>query len=473
MCNMKAMLRALCLVSLAVAVGAVACQRTSGQSSPRPIVAAAVGASVDPSASSSAATISSGVVVAPKPVCAALDPASYDIGPVDAHYLQNVPLGSIVDDAHGLDAFYTRLARLARGKAKDHVRIAVYGDSNMTMDYITGSMRRIFQAKFGDAGHGYVAMARPWAWYHHMDVNQTLSESKWKKISTSTDQVSDGHYGLANVANESDKVGAWSAVATADDTQPVGTKVSAIDVFYMKRPAGGSFAVKIDGAKSRDVDATAAEATAAYEHFDVLDGAHKLEVVVSTGNVRLFGATLERKDPGVVIDSLGTGALNYEQMMHVSDASRDPMLKRRKYDLIVFLIGTNLFAPGLHEKWMTKDIGMIEAAVPNTPIMILSPPDIELHAEDAHSDPRIVALSKQLADIAKRHEWAFWDFRAAMGGDLSMVRFHKAGLGSQDLVHLTHDGGFLMGNRFSHAIMAGFDAYVKAHPDAGCDPDRE
>ena len=346
-----------------------------------------------------------------------------------------------------MDPFYARLARLARGKAKDHVRIAVYGDSNLTMDYITAAMRRLFQAKFGDGGHGYVAMARPWAWYHHMDVNQTLGESKWKKISTSTDQVSDGHYGMANVANETSTVGAWSAVATADDTQPVGTKVSSIDVFYMKRPHGGSFTVKVDGEKARDVVADSTDTTSAFEHFDMPDGPHKLEVVVNTGNVRLFGATLERKQPSVVIDSLGTGALNYEQMLHVSEASRDPMLKRRKYDLIVFLIGTNLFAPGLHERWMTKDIGAIDAAVPKTPIMILSPPDIELHLDDKHSDPRIVALGKQLADIAKRHDWAFWDFRAAMGGDMSMIRFHNAGLASGDLVHLTHDGGFLMGNR--------------------------
>lgn len=456
------------MISLATA-SSVSCQRTSGQTQPQPIAAT----TTTPQAQLSTSTTTLAAAVPERPVCAPLDSASYDIGPLDARWISSVPLGAIVDDAHDLDPFYARLARLARGKAKDHVRIAVYGDSNMTMDYITGSMRRIFQAKFGDAGHGYVAMARPWAWYHHMDINQTLSESKWRKISTSTDQVGDGHYGMANVANESDKVGAWSAVATADDTQPVGTKVSSIDVFYMKRPAGGSFTVKIDGEKVRDVDAVSSDATAAFEHFDMPDGPHKLEVVVDSGNVRLFGAALERKPPSVVIDSLGTGALNYEQMMHVSDASRTPMLKQRKYDLIVFLIGTNLFAPGLHERWMTKDIGFIEDAVPHTPIMILSPPDIELHADDAHSDPRIVALSKQLGDIAKRHEWAFWDFRAAMGGDLSMVRFHKAGLASQDLVHLTHDGGFLMGNRFSHAIMTGFDAYMKAHPDAGCDDDRQ
>ncbi len=446
---------------------ALACQKTSGEN-PRPLALTAPPRVTSPNASVSSASLAA--AVPEKPVCNPIEKAAYDLGPLDAK-LSAVPVGAIVDESHDMDAFYARVARLVRGKAKDHVRIAVYGDSNMTMDYITGSMRRLLQGKFGDGGHGYVAMARPWGWYHHMDVNQTLGESKWTKISTSTDQVHDGHYGFANVATETSNVGAWSAVATADAAQPIGTAVSSIDVFYMKRPMGGSFTVKIDGEKSRDVVAASTETTAAFEHFDLPDGAHKLEVVVNTGNVRLFGASLERKTPSIIVDSLGTGALNYEQMLHVSDASRTPMLQRRKYDLVVFLIGTNLFAPAYHERWMAKDIGWIEDAVPKTPILILSPPDIELHRDDVHSDPRIVTLSKQLGDIAKRHDWAFWDFRAAMGGDMSMIRFARAGLGAWDLVHLTHDGGTLMGNRFAHAIFDGFDAYLKAHPEAGCDDD--
>ena len=445
-----------------------ACQKTSGETPPRPLaLAMSVGPPTAPMPSGSA-NAGLAAAVPDKATCNAIDKSAYDLGPLDPK-LSAVPIGPIVDESHALDPFYARLAHLVRGKAKDHVRIAVYGDSNMTMDYITGAMRRLLQGKFGDGGHGYVAMARPWGWYHHMDVNQQLGESKWKKISTSTDHVSDGHYGFANVATESSTPGAYSWVATADDSQPIGKAVSSIDLFYMKRPMGGSFTVKVDDERAVVIDAAQAETTAAFEHFDMPDGPHKLEVTVNTGNVRLFGAALERKTPSIIVDSLGTGALNYEQMLHVSDASRRPMLQRRKYDLVVFLIGTNLFAPAWHEKWMAKDIGDIESAVPNTPILILSPPDIELHRDDTHSDPRIVALAKQLADIAKRHDWGFWDFRAAMGGDMSMIRFAKAGLGAWDLVHLTHDGGTLMGNRFAHAIFEGFDQYLKAHPDAGCD----
>ena len=438
-----------------------ACRETTGDSpAPKPTAAPV---------SAPAEQADAGAVASCKPI----EKAAYDLGPLDTAILgQEVPLPPIVDDSHDMAPFYARLARLVRGKAKDHVRIAVYGDSNMTMDFITGTMRRLLQGKLGDGGHGYVALARPWLWYKHLDVKQDWSGSRWKPIATSTDRVSDGHYGAADVAGETSSIGAWSLVGTTDDpSSPIGKAVSSIDVFYMKRPAGGSFSVKIDGKKVREVVAASSDAEAAYEHFDVPDGPHTVECVVDSPNVRLFGASLERKTPSVIVDSLGCGALNYAQMLTVSDASRRPMLQRRKYDLIVLLLGTNLFAPGLHDKWMSEEIGHIEDDVPNTPILVMSPPDLELHQKDTHSDPRIVKLTAQLADISKEHGWAFWNFWEAMGGDMSMLRFARNGLGSWDLVHLTKDGGTLMGTRIAHALIAGFEGYLKDHPEAGCDDD--
>src|ERR1700683_5343573 len=66
----------------------------------------------------------------------------------------DVPPGS-------LDAFY---ASLRRGQV---TRILHYGDSPTTADSITSEVRRLLQARFGDAGHGFLLIAKPWAWYGH------------------------------------------------------------------------------------------------------------------------------------------------------------------------------------------------------------------------------------------------------------------------------------------------------------------
>jgi hypothetical protein len=201
------MLRRTSLAAL-VFVSAIACGNT--KSDPTAPSTPAVGTTT----SSSAVVVASSAAASepaplPKPVCSAIPPEAYALPPLDTK-LVSVPTGAIVDEGKSMEPFYARLARLVRGKAKDHVRIAVYGDSNMTMDFITGAMRRTLQAKFGDGGHGFVALARPWAWYRHFDVKMDVQDAGWRKIATSTNQVSDGHYGFANIASESSTGGAWA-----------------------------------------------------------------------------------------------------------------------------------------------------------------------------------------------------------------------------------------------------------------------
>jgi lysophospholipase L1-like esterase len=262
-------------------------------------------------------------------------------------------------------------------------------------------------------------------------------------------------------------------VQTATSDAPIGTRVSQFDVYYLKGPARGSFRIKVDGKEERTIDTAAKETEAGFERIDLDDGAHKLEVVCAgNGRVRVFGTTLERQPAeqkfGVTVDSLGVGALNFEQMQRVSSAVRVQMLERRKYDLVVFLLGTNMFAPGMHAKWVDTTLKDFRAALPNTPILILSPPDIVEHGTDTHSDPRIVRLAKQMKEIAAKQGAAYWDFREAMGGDASIKRFRKLGFASPDYVHLTHDGGAVMGDRLVYALFADMQAWLDANPDAGC-----
>ena len=46
-----------------------------------------------------------------------------------------------------------------------------YGDSPVTADSITADVRSLLQQHFGDAGHGFVLIAKPWAWYGHRGVD--------------------------------------------------------------------------------------------------------------------------------------------------------------------------------------------------------------------------------------------------------------------------------------------------------------
>jgi hypothetical protein len=447
-----------------IACSLLACHGTDGRGTGTPPVSSAT-----PTLDLAALTVDA---APPAPVCAEMDKALVAPFDLDTAVLKTKP-PEIVDENHVLAHFYARVAELARGTAKDHVRIGVYGDSNMTMDYISGQMRRTLAARFGDAGHGYVALSRPWPWYVHQDVRHDIALRDWRQIATSTNQVGDGQYGFANMAAESSTAGATAWAQTASDAAPIGKSVRHFDVYYLKGSARGSFQIKVDGKVERTIDTSATDTEAGFEKIDVDDGGHKLEAVaVGNGKVRLFGTTMEREVApnkfGITVDGLGVGALNFEQMQHVDSKVRIQMLEHRKYDLVVFLLGTNMFAPHLHAKWVDKVLKDFRAALPNTPILILSPPDIVLHGEDEHSDPRIVNLAKQMKDIAAKQNAAFWDFREAMGGDVSIKKFQKMGLAAGDYVHLSKDGGAIMGNRIVYSLFADMQGWLAKNVDAGC-----
>ena len=78
--------------------------------------------------------------------------------------------------------------------APEVVTVLHYGDSPTTADSITADVRRLFQARFGDAGHGFLLIAKPWAWYGHNGVR--LEGRGWKIEPASQSRAPDGIHGL-------------------------------------------------------------------------------------------------------------------------------------------------------------------------------------------------------------------------------------------------------------------------------------
>ncbi|MEI7894548.1 MAG: hypothetical protein WCI05_15745, partial [Myxococcales bacterium] len=265
-------------------------------------------ASVSEPAPSAASAAAVSETTPSKPVC---EPLRVELPPLE-HLDGDPPVPPVVDPNHrAMEPFYRRWAELLRGQAKDHLRIAVYGDSNGTMDFMTGAMRRALQGKYGDAGHGYVSIGQPWNWYRHRDVKVTLMTGTWESFTVTTKPVLDGFYGQALIMAESLQNGATAWISTADADAPVGTRATSLEVYFLRGPRGGVFDVMADGVRLATVDTSAKEHAAGFERVSVADGPHKFALVArSTKRVRIFGVVLEREPPSVQVDGLGVGSLN-------------------------------------------------------------------------------------------------------------------------------------------------------------------
>src|SRR5258706_10730469 len=134
------------------------------------------------------------------------------------------------DPAHALDHFFEALQRTEARKPGAITRILHYGDSPTTADLITGDTRKLLQARFGDAGHGFCLLGKPWAWYDHNGV--AIDGSGWSIDPSTTAHLKDGFYGIGGVSFRGD-AGAHTNFVLKDDTH------TRLRVSFLRQPSGG------------------------------------------------------------------------------------------------------------------------------------------------------------------------------------------------------------------------------------------
>src|SRR5581483_6083810 len=153
----------------------------------------------------------------------------------------------------------------------------------------------------------------------------------------------------------------------------------------------------------------------------VPDGPHTFRIDVTTQlPVRLFGAAVEREPPSIVVDGMGVGMLNCDTMLRDDPKVYAATFAHRKYDLVVFHLGT-LSNPRFYADCQEKILARQRGAIPDVPILIMSPPDLLLH-------PWLAKVREEQRKFVRDHGLAFFDFFAAMGGAKSFRKFDELGM---------------------------------------------
>jgi lysophospholipase L1-like esterase len=366
----------------------------------------------------------------------------------------------LLDDSHGaLDHFYQSLDRTERREPDAITRIVHYGDSPTTADLITGDVRALLQQRFGDAGHGFILVAKPWAWYQHRAVS--LSDSGWQIFPATRFQARDGFFGLGGVS------------FTA--TEPARTRIilddpgqSRFDLYFLRQPDGGRITISASGQEIATVDTQGDRSEPGFTPFSVEGGASELELQTQ-GRVRVFGLTAEKPAPGVVYDSLGLNGASITVLTRMFNQQHwATELRHRDPDMVVVNYGTNeadfgAFIDRGYEKELREAIRRIRVALPQASILIMSPMDRGQRnglgdIETMETIPRIVDIQRR---VALDTGCAFFDTFTAMGGAGTMARWYNAQprLVSADLIHPVPAGGKRIAAIFVREIEAGLARY--------------
>jgi len=363
------------------------------------------------------------------------------------------------DSSPALDHFYAALWRTEKKEPGAVTHIVHYGDSPTTADLITGDIRAILQNHYGDAGHGFVLIGKPWAWYQHTGVQ--LSASGWEMNRATQFGSHDGLFGLGGVSFVGHS-GATSKVvySSAGHTH--------FEVWYLKQPDGGTISVTGDGVALGDVDTKGDEKSPAIAEFQAPAGVRTLELRVAQAPVRVFGVVAEKNGPGVVYDTLGLNGASVtvlSQMMNFKHWSEE--LRQRHPDMVIVNYGTNeadfaSFIDHGYEKELREAIRRIRAALPTVSILLMSPMDRGQHAgseiETMPTIPRLVEIQRR---VARETGCGFFDTFHAMGGEGVMARWYTSQprLVSADLIHPFPAGGKMIAVIFARELSAGLNRY--------------
>jgi lysophospholipase L1-like esterase len=361
---------------------------------------------------------------------------------------------------HELDHFFGALRKTEAGDAK--TRICHYGDSPITNDGITSTVRRKFQLTFGDAGHGFILISKPWAWYGHSGIKHESTEWSSDPISISN---GDRMYGLGGASFESSK-DATATFGTVEEGE-IGKAVSSFDIYYLARPGGGDFDVSVDGVHLDRVSTTSERVQSGFHQVRVPEGPHTM-TIKATGKreSRLFGVALEAGGHGVQYDSLGVnGAFIGLLARYHAEQHWIEQLRHRGPDLIIIGYGANESQfEGLpmdqYEKDTREVIRRIRTALPEVSILFVGPMDRGERGAGGKilTRPMIPKLIAYQRRIAADSGCAFFDTFTAMGGQGTVARWREAKprLMGGDFTHPTAQGSEVVGGLI-------YDALIKAY----------
>lgn len=364
-------------------------------------------------------------------------------------------------DGKSMRALHEALARAAAGEGQ--ARLLFFGGSHVASDLFTGYLRRELQARYGDAGHGFVVPVHPWRTYRHHDIGIESDADRWETHRIRVGDTEVERVGIAGVAMQSTRPDSFGAVTTIGEGE-TGTAAGLFELYYMSQPRGGELDVLIDGRRARRISTQSTKTSTGYATFRVPDGPHRFEIrTVDKRPVRLFGLAVERDKPGVIVDTLGINGSRARYQLLWDDAIYREHLRRRKPDLVVLAYGTNESGDDSpiedYERDLRRVVQRVRETVPEASCLLIGPSDRPTQIEERvfEDRDRTMRLIEVQHRVALELGCGFFDLVAFQGGALSMVQWaaNDPAYASQDHIHFNRLGYQRLGEVLLAALLEG------------------
>jgi lysophospholipase L1-like esterase len=355
----------------------------------------------------------------------------------------------------------------------DPVVMLQIGDSHTANDSFSGRLRKLLQARFGDAGRGVLPPGVPYNWYRPARV--TVESQGWSVVSSYHGDA--GPFGVTGLRQQAEGPAVMRLLAD----NPSDLNHAEIEV--LRQPGGGTLEVELDGGSHATILTAAPALQAVWFALPRTPNSHTLTLRArGDGLVSVMAWNVTRGGPGVIYANLGTPGATAELLDTWDAAMLHQDLAHLAPSLIVLAFGTNegfidstdLDAYAAH---FAARLRALHTAVPGAALMVLGPPDAYRRRNSDNTPPacgdpnwtepsNLAPIRAMQRSIAAQEDAYFWDWQAAMGGPCSMLRWAATDppMAAPDRVHLFTPGYQATAEILFHAIMAGYDRYRALHP---------
>jgi hypothetical protein len=362
----------------------------------------------------------------------------------------------------GMSFFHRRLLAVARREPAALARVLIYSDSLNGTDWVGSSLRRSLAERFGDGGKGFLPITPGWDSQDHLDLSWT--HRMWRTAVVNRGLAPLGRYGLGGVlASNGGRLS--RAVFATREQGPVNSEVSLLALLYQAWPEGGEVLFQVDDEPPEGIDTASTEVEDRVFRRRVTEGPHRLTVSVGRGDLRLYGAVMERDGPGVVVDSVMWIGATVAAPRNFDSDHLEGQVRARSPDLVIFWIGANDVRSRnfSHDEFVAsygQFISTVRAGRPEASCLVMFEPD-----QGKEQDGRILsrhfaaAMVEAQRATARAQGCATFDLYELAGGQGSVERWARAHprLLAGDLLHLTYAGATHVADLLHRALLEDYD----------------
>lgn len=389
------------------------------------------------------------------------------------HRLPDPPPPAIEDGLLGLKMYFHdpsgqamlklhhRLRQTEAGERK--TRLLFFGASHIASDAITGRIRERMQARFGDAGAGFLLPVKPWRYYRHSRIDIDSDWKQWKALRIRANSTDEDLFGLAGVAVETDEAGHFGTLRARHGELP-----TQYELFLQSRPEGGKLEILVDNQVIRRISTEGESVANAYVSFDTPKETESVTIRSrGDGPIRIYGISAENPNPGVVIDTLGINGsrARYHLLWHAETYLEHVM--RRDPALIALAYGTNESGDDdvpleVYERRLREVLGRLQDVAPQASCLLIGAsdrPQRDRRGNVVADRPRTSEVNAIQKKVSEAMGCAWFDLQEFMGGPMSMATWvhHDPPYGSKDHIHFTHLGYQRLGDVLHDALLWGYD----------------